>query len=69
MQFAALMDFVWTLLYAVPIASKVHSALRVPVAVSLCRPVLVGYTVSSARVRQRSAWILAQVMVRNINVR
>ena len=63
MQLAALLDFAWTSFYAVPLAVATQSALRVPVAVSLWRAVLVGYTVSTPRIRERGAWILGQLMV------
>lgn len=60
---AALLDFAWTALYAVPLAWEAKTGLWVAVAVSWLRSVLVLAVVTSVRVRERSAWILAQLMV------
>lgn len=63
LQLAALCDFSWTFIYAMPLAIGVRN-LRLPVSLCLCRPVLVTWIASSSRVRERGTSILAQLMVR-----
>ncbi|ORY88794.1 hypothetical protein BCR35DRAFT_329698 [Leucosporidium creatinivorum] len=60
---AAVLDFAWTVMYAVPLAWEARTGLWVAVAVSLVRPLLVLAVVTSVRVRERSSWILAQGML------